>query len=135
MLGKVETRMRESVRALLVGIDNQLADALVRGGSEVGVQVRCSFAAQPTEARALLDEGAVDIVFVDADEVGADFCDLVKELVGAQRYVPCAVVTEVGDEELWVRALSAGAVDLIEKPFLNQALKELVRKTRQSAVA
>lgn len=87
------------------------------------------------EALALLERNNVDIVLIDADHVGTEYCRIVRELRRSVPSVPCAVLVEVGDEDMWIDALNAGACDLVEKASLGHDLPRLVRRRRDAAVA
>ncbi len=125
-----------ALRALVVSNDKELAERLARcAGEKVGIPVQYRLASQPDEAHNVVEQEAVDLVLIDAGETCADVAQLIDEILGERKDVICAVVTDVGDEELWVTALSAGAVDLIEKPFFEEAMQQLMGKAKLGAVA
>ena len=53
----------------------------------------------------------------------------VEALTARTSTLPVIVITGYGDVESGVRAMKAGAVDFIEKPFKEQTLLEMVQKT------
>lgn len=87
------------------------------------------------EALRALAQSDVDLVLIDADEAPEEFATMVRHVVATRGDLACAVITSVGDEEMWLNALAAGACDLIEKHCLPSALEQLVRRLRPRAAA
>lgn len=65
---------------------------------------------------------------VDLRMPGMDGLALLEHMRGKGVMLPVVVVTGHGDVPLAVRAMKAGAIDFIEKPYTNAALIEAVRK-------
>jgi FixJ family two-component response regulator len=59
---------------------------------------------------------------------GMSGLDLQQQLAGAPIHPPVIVVTGHGDVPMAVRAVKAGAVDFIEKPFHDQTLLDAVHR-------
>lgn len=77
----------------------------------------------------------VGCAIVDLRMPGMDGLTLLEHMRGKGVMLPVVVVTGHGDVPLAVRAMKAGAVDFIEKPYTNAALIEAVRKGLSSAGA
>jgi FixJ family two-component response regulator len=54
--------------------------------------------------------------------------DLQQELIGRGSSLPIIMITGFGDVQMAVRAMRAGAVDFIEKPFSHQLLLDRIRE-------
>ncbi len=67
------------------------------------------------EALSLISTRDFELVVIDGDEPTWNPHGLIEELKAKKKGLVCAIMVERGDEESWVRALSAGALDLIEK--------------------
>ncbi|MCX7626636.1 MAG: hypothetical protein N2Z21_10580 [Candidatus Sumerlaeaceae bacterium] len=105
------------------------ADAVTDSGETGGIpEVQYVKAGGPEEALQLLRDQTVDVVLVDGDEQDWEFENVVSKVTSARKDVICAVVTEAGNDEMWIRALNAGACDLLEKRGLNYALCQLMRR-------
>ena len=76
-----------------------------------------------------LEERPVDLVlsYIRMPERGG--MDLLKQIRESQSRIPVVLLSAFGDEHLWVEALSAGAVDLIPKPFKKQEIIDVINKT------
>lgn len=92
-----------------------LAEALVAYGYDVFA------AASGGEALALAASHAIDCVITDLDMPGMDgvaFCQRLREQSAAQgRYLPVWIMTGVYRTELVRKAIDAGAVSALQKPF------------------
>jgi FixJ family two-component response regulator len=58
--------------------------------------------------------------------------ELQQQLITAQCPLPIIFITAHGDEETRVRALRAGAVDFLDKPFSDEVLLRAVQAALQS---
>jgi len=65
---------------------------------------------------------------VDLRMPGIDGLTLIERLKARGASLPIVVVTGHGDVPLAVRAMKAGAIDFIEKPYSNQAMLDAVRQ-------
>lgn len=59
---------------------------------------------------------------------GIDGLELIKELSLQDRQLPTIMLTQQNDISMAVRAMRAGAVDFIEKPFVEPMLLERVKQ-------
>jgi RNA polymerase sigma factor (sigma-70 family) len=106
-------------------------DALVRRSLErlihsVGLQVRC-FASAKEFLECRRPEGAACIV-LDVRMPGLSGLDLQSELASAGLDMPVVFVTGHGTVPMSVRAMKAGAVDFLQKPFDDQVLLDAVQR-------
>ena len=83
-----------------------------------------------TSARAFKEAYRPDepgCLVVDVRMPGMSGLDLQQDLVARSVHLPVIVISGHGDVSMAVRALKAGAVDFIEKPYNPQALLDLVQ--------
>lgn len=66
---------------------------------------------------------------LDVRMPGMSGLDLQKELLNRGLEIPVIIITGHGDVPMAVRAMKAGAVDFIEKPFNDQALLDCIQRT------
>lgn len=76
-----------------------------------------------------LEKRPVDLVLSDIRMPERGGMDLLKQIRESQSRIPVVLLSAFGDEHLWVEALSAGAVDLIPKPFKKQEIIDVINKT------
>lgn len=77
----------------------------------------------------LIKKTPVDLVLSDIRMPEKGGMDLLKHIRDAHSRIPVVLLSAFGDEHLWVEALSAGAVDLIPKPFKKQEIIDVINKT------
>ena len=80
-----------------------------------------------------LPEDDIACVISEIDLPGRSGIQLVEEMRRAGRMVPTILLTSDGDVPTAVSALQAGAVDFIEKPFVDRQLLERVQKAVASS--
>jgi FixJ family two-component response regulator len=68
-----------------------------------------------------------DCLILDVRMPGMSGLELQSSLVASRRLIPVVFITAHGDEELRSRALRAGAVDFLLKPFSEDALLNAVQ--------
>ncbi len=103
-------------RALIVD-DDQLVRHLLRAAlSKGGYEVTA--AADGMQAIAALNSAtAFDVVLTDFSMPHATGIDVIERAASVDPSLPCIIVTAFRDIELAMRAMSAGAVGFIPKPF------------------
>ena len=106
-----DAAVRDSIRALL---------------ESAGFCVRDFESAREALADSTLSQGGCLIADVSMPDM--DGIELQQELVNRGTGLPVIVITGHGDVPVAVRAMKAGAVDFIEKPFDDEALLESVRR-------
>jgi two-component system, LuxR family, response regulator FixJ len=79
-------------------------------------------------------EGQAGCALVDLQMPGMDGLALLSKLQEMKAMVPVVMVTGHGDVPLAVKAIKAGAVDFIEKPYPNQLILETVRRALQAVM-
>jgi len=111
---------------LIVDDDADVRDSLRALLESAGFQVRDFDSAKGVLADTSLDQGAcliADIRMPDMDGLA-----LQEELVNRRIGLPVIIVTGHGDVPLAVRAMKAGAVDFIEKPFDDELLLQSINR-------
>ena len=105
---------------LIVDDDPAVRDSLRALLESSGFEVRAFDSAKALLAASNLNTGAC--VIADIRMPDMDGLALQEELTRRQVGLPVIIVTGHGDVALAVRAMKAGAVDFIEKPFDEQAM-------------
>ncbi|MFV8835664.1 response regulator [Aquisalimonas sp.] len=106
-------------------------DPAVRESTELLLQSRGIGTRGFPEAQTFLDAYRPNLrgcVLVDVRMPGLSGLDLQARLAGAGSTLPVIVVTGHGDVPMAVRAIKAGALDFLQKPFDARALEALVRQ-------
>lgn len=73
-------------------------------------------------------------LLVDLRMPGMDGLTLLQHLAASGSKLPVVVVTGHGDVPLAVKAMKAGAVDFLQKPYGNETMLEVVRRALASEV-
>jgi two-component system response regulator FixJ len=109
----------------VVDDDTGIRDSLRMLLEAAGLQVRCFNSAEAFLSDPALKRGCL---IVDVRMPGMSGLELQEEII--RRQIPLAVIVMTGhaDIPLAVRAMKAGAVDFLEKPFDSGLLMESVRR-------
>ncbi len=99
------------------------------------VHLRVAAFASAAEFLAAYPPGQAGCVVADVRMPGLSGLDLQTELRQRGIALPVIVVTGHGDVPMAVRAMKAGALDFIEKPFNDQVLIDLVQKAVEKSLA
>jgi FixJ family two-component response regulator len=70
----------------------------------------------------------VDCLVLDVRMTGLTGLDLQRHLEDAQRELPIVMITGHGSADVRLRALAAGAVAVLDKPFSDQTLLDAIRR-------
>jgi FixJ family two-component response regulator len=81
------------------------------------------------------DPAAIAVAIVDVRMPGMSGLELQEELIGRKDTLPIIFITGHGDVPMAVTTMKKGAVDFIEKPFDQAALKALVERMLAEARA
>lgn len=92
----------------------------------VGVQVE-SFASAD-DFLAQYQPGRAGCLVLDVRMPGMSGLELQEHLMRQNIHIPAVIITGHGDVPMAVRAMKAGAVDFIEKPFNDEALLDAIRR-------
>jgi two-component system response regulator FixJ len=114
---------------LIVDDDADVRDSLRALLESAGFEVRDFDSAKAVLAEGALAKGAcliADIRMPDMDGLA-----LQEELVNRRVGIPVIIVTGHGDVPLAVRAMRAGAIDFIEKPFDDELLLKSIERALQ----
>ncbi len=85
-------------------------------------------AASVDEARQCLLDGTVDAIITDLVLGDGDGLELIRELRDRGDDVPALMISSYASPELRTTAQSAGAADLLAKPFRMERLSEALRR-------
>jgi two-component system OmpR family response regulator len=117
---------------LIVDDDLEIRELLARYLEKNGIQA--STAANGRQMRAVLDEGAVDLVVLDLMLPGEDGLQLCRELrAGKWRAVPVLMLTALNEETERIVGLEMGADDYVAKPFSSRELLARIRAVLRRA--
>ncbi len=105
--------------------DASLRDALARLFRSVGLQAE-AFASAPDFLRNKLSEGPSCLV-LDVRLPGLSGLDFQAELAKAKIDIPIVFMTGHGDIPMTVRAMKAGAIEFLPKPFRDQDMLDAVQ--------
>ncbi|MEJ2610656.1 MAG: response regulator transcription factor [Candidatus Thiodiazotropha sp.] len=110
----------------VVDDDEEVRNALKLLFESVGLPVICY--ASALEYLGQFDEALPGCLVVDIRMPGMSGLDMQEKLVEYPIHPPVIIVTGHGDVPMAVRAVQAGAVDFIEKPFRDQLLLDSVHR-------
>lgn len=79
------------------------------------------------DARKLMEQGSVDLVFVDMRLPDGDGLDFLEECIQEDRGMCMVMMTAYGDVNTAVQAIKRGAYDYLPKPFEQEQLQKIVR--------
>ena len=114
-----------SPRILVVDDEADLRELLEITLVKMGLDV--DSASTVREARSLLGQHEYALVLTDMRLPDGTGLELVREVAGAGRGTPIAVITAYGSAENAVVALKAGAFDYVSKPVVLDDLRTMVR--------
>jgi FixJ family two-component response regulator len=109
----------------VVDDDASLRDALERLFRSVGLQAK-TFASAPEFLRNALADGPSCLV-LDVRLPGLSGLDFQAELLKADIDIPIVFMTGHGDIPMTVRAMKAGAIEFLPKPFRDQDMLDAVQ--------
>ncbi len=116
-----------ALRILLVDdttfMRRMLRDILVRAGFEVSAEASNGRQAVEAYRQARPDLVIMDITMPEMDGVAA-----VREIAAADPAARVVMCSALGQQELIIEALEAGARDFVVKPFVPEKVLEAVRK-------
>ncbi len=118
--------MIEQPTIFIVDDDEQVRNALSLLMESVGLNVE-----KYSTAQAYLDtfdSSKAGCLILDVRMPGMSGLDLQARLTAEKIHPPIIIITGHGDVPMAVKAVSAGAIDFIEKPFNNQSMLDSVHR-------
>ena len=109
---------------LIIDDDAEFRQSVVRLLRSVGRDTR-EFSSVPEFFNAELPDQPTCLV-VDVRMPGGSGLELQRELVAADRQLPIVFITAHGDIPMTVRAMKAGAIEFLTKPFRDQDLLDAI---------
>ncbi len=116
-----------TVRVLLVDTDPSLTD-LLKQCAPSGESVQLVYARSLTEARAQLTEKSVDLAIINPALPDGNGLDLADELNKSRRITSTIIIGDEPSVESAMKAIRAGALDFIVKPFDDSDATERIKK-------
>lgn len=115
-------------KILIIEDDPDFATSLELNLGLRGLSAECAASAE--EALALLEDRAheIHLVFMDIKLPGMDGIDCVRKIVSCWPDLTCVIMTGFRDQERIERARSAGAAEVLFKPFRMDRFLALVDK-------
>ena len=121
--------MSNKTSVFIVDDDQEVRDALHLLMESVGLAVETF--ASAGEFLEQFDPGMAGCILLDVRMPGMSGLDLQARLAAEQLHPPIIIITGHGDVPMAVRAVQAGALDFIEKPFNDQALLDSVHRAME----
>lgn len=118
--------MSEQASVFIVDDDEQVRSALTLLMESVGLNAESFASAQ--EYLDQFDPEKPGCLILDVRMPGISGLDLQARLTAEKIHPPIIIITGHGDVPMAVRAVRAGALDFIEKPFNNQVMLDSVHK-------
>lgn len=118
--------MSDQPSVFVVDDDEQVRSALTLLMESVGLKSESFTSAQ--EFLDQFDAAKSGCIILDVRMPGISGLDLQARLTAEKIYPPIIIITGHGDVPMAVRAVRAGAVDFIEKPFNNQSMLDSVHR-------
>ena len=118
--------MNDQVSIFIVDDDEQVRNALSLLMESVGLKVESFSSAQ--QYLEVFDSTKPGCLILDVRMPGMSGLDLQSRLAAEKIHPPIIIITGHGDVPMAVKAVSAGALDFIEKPFNNQSMLDSVHK-------
>ena len=106
--------------------DHSMREALGRLVQSVGLQVRLFSSALELQSSMLPE--VTSCLVLDVRLPGLSGFDLQAELAKSNIHIPIVFITGHGDIPMSVRAMKAGAIDFLSKPFRDQDLLDAVNQ-------
>ena len=106
--------------------DHSMREALGRLFQSVGLQVRLFSSALELKSSVLPE--VTSCLVLDVRLPGLSGFDLQAELAKSNIHIPIVFITGHGDIAMSVRAMKAGAIDFLSKPFRDQDLLDAVNQ-------
>jgi FixJ family two-component response regulator len=118
--------LSEAAIVLVVDDDASLREALSSLFRSIGLEVRL-FASAPELLQSKLPD-APSCLVLDIRLPGVSGLDFQAQLARANTHIPIIIMTGHGDIPMTVRAMKAGAVDFLTKPFRDQDMLDAVAR-------
>ncbi|NUQ62210.1 MAG: response regulator [Pirellulales bacterium] len=115
-------------------VDDSVVDLrLVGGVIERETELKVQFAGNGVEALDRMAEGVPDLVLTDLIMPEMDGLELVEAVRSRFPLVPVIVMTSMGNEEVAIQALRAGAASYVPKRLITRDLPEAIQKVLAAA--
>lgn len=120
--------MKGQPTVYVVDDDQEVRESLNLLIQSIGLKVECHASAEEFLDRYEDCPGPPRCLVLDIRMPGLSGLDLQERLLADKIHIPIVVITGYGDVSMAVRAMDAGAVDFIEKPFSHQQLLTRVQE-------
>lgn len=112
--------------ARLLVVENQEHFTIGLGRDLMNANVRMSLAETPDQVERLLLEDFFDLAVIDMDTPHMDAVSVLNRIRSKRPATKVIVITECGDDDLWLEFLNAGAADLLQKPLRPRDLERFL---------
>ncbi len=116
---------RRSKRGILV-VDDEAHTRLTLHAALEPLGFRIAMAASPAEAIAALSDPRLELVLLDLKMRGGDGMDVLRHIERERPGLRVVMITAHGSIDSAVQSMKLGALDLIQKPFSVDEIRELV---------
>ena len=118
----------KAANSIVFVVDDDVAvrEALASLIESVSLRVECF--ASPKEFLGRRTNEGPSCLVLDVRMPGASGLDLQRELLRAERQIPIIFITGHGDIPMAVRAMKAGAIEFLPKPFRDEDLLDAIRQ-------
>jgi len=121
------TNSRDSAVVCILDDDDSVRDSLTALLEPLSIRIFTYSNAQDF-LDSLENEAAPDCLITEVDLPGLSGLQLLEQLSRLGHHVPTIFLSRNGDVRTAVHAMRVGAVDFIEKPFINGTLLQNVKK-------
>ncbi len=122
--------MSQEQTVFIVDDDHEVREAIKLLMESVGLKVETFESAQAYLEQ--FDKNRRGCLILDVRMSGMSGLDLQARLAAEDSHPPIVIITGHGDVPMAVRAIQAGAVDFIEKPFNDQSLLDSVHRALET---
>ncbi|NUO47658.1 MAG: response regulator [Polyangiaceae bacterium] len=123
----------KSAEILIIDDDPEMASLVADIARSEGHRATC--ASDPAAAVLLLDGGGFDLVVTDVRMPNIDGIELIERIARLDRRIAVVAISAFGTAQTGMRAIRAGALDYLAKPFLPEEMARCIERVLQARSA